>query len=104
MESSIDKRARARIEHLTVHCACHTLRRTSRAVTHYYDALLKQPTGLRITQVTMLAVVYLTGPQTINQMAEPLDLDRTTLARNLKPLDTQGCLALRQAPTSAPVS
>jgi DNA-binding MarR family transcriptional regulator len=63
-------------------------------VTHCYDALLKEPTGLRITQVTMLVVVYLAGPQTINEMAERLDLDRTTLRRNLKPLEHAGLLTV----------
>jgi DNA-binding MarR family transcriptional regulator len=31
-------------------------------------------------------VLYLSGPQTINDLAAKLALDRTTLTRNLKPL------------------
>ena len=82
-----------RIAHLAATCACIALRRTTRAVTNYYDNQIKQQAGLRITQVTMLVVAYLAGPQTINEMADKLDLDRTTLTRNLKPLEQDGLIA-----------
>ena len=59
-----------------------------------YDALLNEQTGVRITQVTMLVVLYLAGPQTINDMAERLGLDRTTLTRNLKLLEREGLVTI----------
>jgi DNA-binding MarR family transcriptional regulator len=94
MQSITNSEAQARIANLAATCACQNLRRVSRAVTNYYDELLKEQTGkrIRITQVTMLVVLYLAGPQTINDMAAQLDLDRTTLTRNLKPLAQDGLL------------
>jgi DNA-binding MarR family transcriptional regulator len=83
-----------RIAHIAATCACQNLRRTARAATNYYDRLLKEHTGLRITQVVMLVTVHLAGPQTINDMAERLVLDRTTLTRNLKPLEHEGLLTI----------
>jgi DNA-binding MarR family transcriptional regulator len=87
---------RDRIAQLAATCACQNLRRASRAVTNYYDALLKEQIGtrIRITQVTMLVALYLAGPQTINDMAERLVLDRTTLTRNLKPLEHEHLLTI----------
>ena len=94
METDTNNNERTRLAHLAATCACRNLRRASRAVTNHYDALVKAQTGLRITQVTMLVVVYLAGPQTINDMADKLDLDRTTLTRNLKPLEQEGLLSV----------
>ena len=93
METFTDNNERARIAHLAATCACQNLRRASRNITNYYDALLKE-TGLRVTQIPMLVIVYLAGSQTINDMAEKLGLDRTTLTRNLKPLEHAGLLAV----------
>lgn len=77
---------RERLMRMARTCAGINLRRASRAITHNYDRLLLEACGLRATQVPPLVVLYLAGPQTINQIAERLDLDRTTLSRNLKPL------------------
>jgi len=68
-------------------CACTNLRRTSRAITNYYDSLFLAVCGLRSTQLTTLVVLHLAGPQVINALAEKLALDRTTLTRNLKVLE-----------------
>ena len=43
-------------------------------------------------QITPLVVLYLAGPQTINEVAGRLGLDRTTLTRNLKLLEEAGLL------------
>ena len=82
-----------RIAQLGPVCICSNLRRSARLVTNYYDKLL-EPVGLRMSQATVLVVLYLAGVQTINEMAEKLELDRTTLTRNLKPLAHQGLLTI----------
>jgi DNA-binding MarR family transcriptional regulator len=82
-----------RIARLGSVCICNNLRRAARLVTNYYDKLL-EPTGLRVSQATVLVVLYLAGDQTISEMAEKLELDRTTLTRNLKPLAQQGLLTI----------
>ena len=74
------------------HCVCANLRQASRAITQLYDALL-QPSGLRATQFTLLITLSLTGQISITDLAERLGMDRTTLTRNLKPLEKQGFVA-----------
>jgi DNA-binding MarR family transcriptional regulator len=82
-----------RIARLGSTCICNNLRRAARLVTNYYDKLL-EPAGLRVSQATVLVVLYLSGELTINEMAEQLELDRTTMTRNLKPLAQQGLLSI----------
>lgn len=74
-------------------CACFGLRKASRAVTQYYDAALR-PAGLRATQFSMLAVLADSEPLTIHDLADRLVADRTTLTRNLKPLERQGLITV----------
>jgi DNA-binding MarR family transcriptional regulator len=94
MEKHSDQQERERIAQLAAMCVCSNLRRTSRAVTNYYDSFLGQVSDLRVSQVIVLVVLYLAGPQTINALAELLALDRTTIGRNLRPLAQQGLLTL----------
>lgn len=74
-------------------CACFNLRKAARAVTSLYDAEL-QPSGLRSTQATLLMVIAIAGTPTISRLAERLVMDRTTLARDLKPLADQGLVEI----------
>jgi DNA-binding MarR family transcriptional regulator len=76
-----------RIARLARTCANINLRRATRAVSNYYDSIFLAACGLRATQIPPLVVLYLAGPQSINEMATKLELDRTTLSRNLKPLE-----------------
>ena len=69
-------------------CTCFNLRKTSRAITQHYDRLL-QPSGLRATQFTILVVIAKAETITITQLAKQLVMDRTTLTRNLRPLEKQ---------------
>jgi DNA-binding MarR family transcriptional regulator len=89
-----EKDFQQRVAQLAASCACNNLRRAARAVTNYYDSLIKQRSGLRSTQVTMLVVCYLGGEQTIGEVADRLGVDRTTLTRNLKPLEAEGLIAV----------
>lgn len=83
-----------RLSHLARNCAGINLRRASRTVTHYYDRRLLAICGLRATQVPLLIILHLEGPMAINAMAASLNLDRTTLSRNLKPLEERGLLSV----------
>src|SRR5512143_1408514 len=65
------------------------LRRAARAVTQMYDRFLA-PSNLQVTQFSMLVACAIAGPVPVTALAEKLVLDRTTLARNLKPLQTRG--------------
>jgi DNA-binding MarR family transcriptional regulator len=75
-------------------CTCYALRRASRALTLAYDEALR-PTGLRIGQLSILRRLRAVGEITVAELAELLALDRTTLARNLKPLERDALVRVR---------
>ena len=70
-------------------CSCFAARRTARAITQHYEQHLK-PTGITVTQFTVLALLSLSGPQPLSRFAGQLGLERTTLTRNLRPLLDRG--------------
>ena len=76
-------------------CACATIRRTDRVLTQFYDEILA-PSGLYITQFTTLATLAEAAPITINQLAELLVMDRTTLTRNLELLTKQHLVRIEE--------
>ncbi|MFQ5520815.1 MAG: MarR family winged helix-turn-helix transcriptional regulator [Candidatus Methylomirabilia bacterium] len=74
-------------------CACANLRRAARAVTQLYDEALR-PTGLRVTQLTLLVAARRLEPVTVTRLAEATVMDRTTLTRDLKPLEREGFIRI----------
>ena len=70
-------------------CTCFRLRKLTRRLTQHYDAHLA-PAGLRLTQYSLLANLVRGGPATMSALADLLEMDRTTLTRNLKPLAQAG--------------
>jgi DNA-binding MarR family transcriptional regulator len=74
-------------------CTCDRLRKLARRLTQRYDDHLA-PTGLRLTQFSLLAHLVRGGAATMSALAERLEMDRTTLTRNLKPLADAGLVAL----------
>jgi len=70
-------------------CTCARLRRTARQATRFYDVALR-PVGLRLTQFSILANLERSEGLTVTRLSGLLGLERTTLTRNLKPLDTAG--------------
>jgi DNA-binding MarR family transcriptional regulator len=67
------------------------LRQASRHVTQFYDQSLAS-SGLRTTQFSILIRLRLAGPMTINALAKALVMDRTTLGRNILPLEREGLI------------
>jgi DNA-binding MarR family transcriptional regulator len=65
----------------------------SRAVTRAYDDALR-PVGLRATQLTVLVAVGNGGIMSITGLAKLMGMDRTTLTRNLRPLEKAGLIAV----------
>ena len=76
-------------------CNCLALRQAARHVTQFYDQYLV-PTGVRTTQFSILAKLRHLGPMTINALAEQMVMDRTTLGRNIQPLEREGLISIRQ--------
>ena len=79
-------------DELAVACACGRLRRAARALTQLYDAAM-EPSGLRVTQFSLLRTLAREGPQRISDLAAATLLDRTALSRNLDPLIARGLVA-----------
>lgn len=73
-------------------CNCLAFRQAARRVTQFYDQFLGSA-GLRTTQFSILANLKHRGPVTINALAEALVMDRTTLGRNILPLQREGLVA-----------
>jgi len=67
-------------------CICVNLRRAARAVSQIYDEALAE-SGIKITQFSLLRAVERNEPVAISALADELELDRTTMARNLGPLE-----------------
>jgi len=74
-------------------CNCLAVRQAARHVTQFYDQFLA-PSGLRTTQFSILAKLRRIGPMTINALAADLVMDRTTLGRNILPLQREGLIAV----------
>jgi DNA-binding MarR family transcriptional regulator len=70
-------------------CACVNVRRAARAITRIYDKAL-EPSNLKVTQYSMLANIMHSGPINLSNLAQVLNLDRTTLVRNLKSMEASG--------------
>jgi DNA-binding MarR family transcriptional regulator len=76
-------------------CNCLAVRQAARHITQFYDQFLA-PSGLRTTQFSILAKLRRTGPMTINALAAEMVMDRTTLGRNILPLERDGLVAIAQ--------
>jgi len=74
-------------------CNCFAMRAAARHLSQSYDRFLA-PSGLRTTQFSILARLKRRGPLTINALAEDMVMDRTTLGRNILPLERDGLISI----------
>ncbi|MGH7045857.1 MAG: MarR family winged helix-turn-helix transcriptional regulator [Stellaceae bacterium] len=79
-----------------VECNCLAVRQAARCVTQLYDRHLA-PVGLRAGQFGILARLRRRGEIAIGDLAAELVIDRTTLARNLRPLERDGLITITPA-------
>jgi len=70
-------------------CNCLSIRRASRAVTQFYDNVVKS-SGLTVAQLSLLRHLETSKPITISELAKMMRIDRTTLNRNMKPVIEAG--------------
>ncbi len=75
-------------------CACASLRRAARVVTHLYDQTLRR-VGLRAPQFTLLQVLAALGEVSHGRLGQVLALDSTTLTRTLGHLRRRGWIEVR---------
>jgi DNA-binding MarR family transcriptional regulator len=91
------RRPEPTLDHVSSHCACFNLRRAARAITQLYDKALA-PSGLRAGQFTLLVALARAGTVPFTKLAGALGMDRTTLTRNVGPLERDGLVALKPGP------
>ena len=89
---------RAADEPIARDCNCLAIRQASRHVTQFYDQFLSA-SGLRTTQYAILSRLQHNGPMPINALAAALVMDRTTLGRNILPLQRDGLIEIGTAPS-----
>jgi DNA-binding MarR family transcriptional regulator len=70
-------------------CACFNVRRISRAITQFFDAEGRRH-GLRPTQTPILGALQAKNGWGMAELSEWLGMERTTLLRNLRPLQRDG--------------
>jgi DNA-binding MarR family transcriptional regulator len=75
-------------KHIIENCTCMHIRRSSRAVTQYYDAVLA-PAGLSSTQLTLLATISLGKSQSLKEIADRIGMTPSALTHMLKPMFEQ---------------
>lgn len=74
-------------------CVSFNLRKAARAVSQFYDSTL-QNSGLRNTQFSLLMAIHNHGPLTVNDLAENMVMDQTTVSRNVSILQKQGYIEM----------
>ena len=74
-------------------CVCFNTRKAARLLGQFYDRAL-EPSGLKNTQVTALAVAERLGAISITELSRTMDIERTTLTRNLQVLQRDGLIKL----------
>ena len=70
-------------------CVCFNLRWVTRAVTQFYDAEMRRH-GIRPTQGTILTSLNAKESWNMAELSDWLGMERTTLVRNLRPLQRDG--------------
>jgi DNA-binding MarR family transcriptional regulator len=70
-------------------CSSQKLRQLSRRVSQHFDRIVAS-TGLKTTQYSLLSNIVQLGPIRPGELAERMEMDASTLTRNLQPLVAQG--------------
>jgi DNA-binding MarR family transcriptional regulator len=81
------------VRRLKLDCACLQLRQAARVVSQHYDTVLR-PSGLRSTQFAVMAAIDANEPISLPALSDGLVVDRSTLTRNLGPLERSGFVKL----------
>jgi DNA-binding MarR family transcriptional regulator len=74
-------------------CFCLASRQAARKITRLYDSAM-QKSGIRSTQFTILSQLMLRGELPLGKLAGFLGMERTTLTRNLAPLEQRKWISI----------
>jgi DNA-binding MarR family transcriptional regulator len=81
-------------------CGSFNLRRAARLSCQRYDEQLADA-GVRSTQLALLIMLAVNGPQPMAKLAYELAVDPSTLSRNLRPLERNGYLTITRGDNRA---
>ena len=84
-------------------CLCFNLRWVARAVTQFFDAELRRH-GIRPTQTPILGALRAKPAWSMGELSDWLGMERTTLVRNLRPLERDGLVQMTGAGRGGRVS
>src|SRR5437660_4812084 len=87
----MDKATTSSIDMISRTCIAVRLRLLNRVVTNFYDDALR-PLGLKVSQLNVLIVTAKLGLARPAQVCDLLQLDTTTLSRNVKRMREKGWL------------
>jgi DNA-binding MarR family transcriptional regulator len=87
----MDNATTSSIDAIARNCIAVRLRLLNRVVTNLYDDALR-PLGLKVSQLNVLVVTAKLGLARPAQVCDLLQLDTSTLSRNVKPLQSHGWL------------
>jgi DNA-binding MarR family transcriptional regulator len=79
-------------------CYSTTMRSTTRKITAMYDAALA-PAGITIAQLALLRRLSNQTPISVEGLARSAELERSTVARNIRVLQKQGLVTLAESTT-----
>jgi DNA-binding MarR family transcriptional regulator len=74
-------------------CNLFYLRRAARAVSRQYEAIMKAG-GAHAPQFSVLFVLSVAGGLSITELAQKMGMDRSSMSRNLQPLQAQGLISI----------
>ncbi|MGE0267850.1 MAG: MarR family winged helix-turn-helix transcriptional regulator [Candidatus Omnitrophota bacterium] len=75
-------------------CICFNLRKAARAITQIYDHMFRG-IGLTASQISILTSLRMIGSMSVSQLSQAMATDRTTITRNLKPLERDGLIKIK---------
>lgn len=74
-------------------CGNFKLRKAARVVTRVYERFTREA-GLKPSQFSLLVALGLHGPVEMTRLAETMGMERTSLTRNLRPLEKDGLVSV----------
>lgn len=77
-------------------CTCFNVRRVSRVITQFFDAEVRRH-GIRPTQTPILRALQAKSGWSMAELSAWLGMERTTLLRNLRPLQRDGLVRAKGA-------
>jgi DNA-binding MarR family transcriptional regulator len=87
---------------MALECPAFRVRQASRVLAKVYDDELAA-LGLQLSQLPVICALAIFGDQgaTMSRLAQAVVMDRTTLTRNIRPLEHAGLLRVARSPADA---